>query len=61
MWPWNQMTGFPRPNTAPGGTFPNSLTTRAPGPTPTVRDMIDYQGLVDPARRLGFDYDDVPH
>jgi hypothetical protein len=25
-----------------------------------VRDMIDYQGSMDPARRLGFDYDDVP-
>jgi len=60
MWPWNQMTGGFRPNTAPGGNFPNSSTTRAPGPTPAVRDMIDYQGLIDPARRLGFDYDDVP-
>lgn len=60
MWPWNQVTGGDRPMTAPGGNFPHSLITNAPGPTPRVRDMIDYQGLKSPASRLGFDYDDVP-
>jgi tyrosinase len=60
MWPWNQVTGSPRPPTAPGGAFPASLITSAPGPSPTVGAMIDYQGLLSPAARLGFDYDDVP-
>jgi hypothetical protein len=25
-----------------------------------VRDMLDYQGVVTLADRMGFDYDDVP-
>lgn len=37
-----------------------SPLTKAPGPRPNVRSMIDYQGVRDPAGRLGFDYDDVP-
>jgi tyrosinase len=60
MWPWNQITGSPRPPAAPGGNFPNSLVVSVPGLTPAVRDMIDYQGVLKPASRLGFDYDDVP-
>lgn len=60
MWPWNQVTGFPRPPTAPGGRFPPSLLASAPGLTPKVRDLIDYQGVKTPGARLGFDYDDVP-
>lgn len=60
MWPWNQITQAPRPNTAPGGNFPPSVLTSAPGLTPAVRHMIDYQGTMMPASRLGFDYDDVP-
>lgn len=60
MWPWNQVVGDPRPLTAPGGTFPPSSLASAPGLTPTVRSMIDYQGVRTPASRLGFDYDDVP-
>jgi tyrosinase len=60
MWPWNQDMNPPRPNTAPGGGFPNSLGTDAPGLSPAVRDMIDYQGILTHSRRLGFDYDDVP-
>jgi hypothetical protein len=28
--------------------------------SPTVRDMIDFQGVVSLANRLGFGYDDVP-
>jgi tyrosinase len=59
MWPWNGVTGPPRPATAPGGTFPASVSTPAPGPTPTVGAMIDYQAVAGgPA--LGFAYDDVP-
>jgi len=60
MWPWNQVTTRPRPVTAPGGTLAASPTVNAPGPMPTVGDMMDYQGVIDPGNRLGFDYDDVP-
>jgi tyrosinase len=59
MWPWNGVTTSPRPSTAPGGSMPSSAITTAPGPTPTVRSMIDYQG-VNGGAYLGFDYDDVP-
>jgi tyrosinase len=65
MWPWNQITGDlsmqnPRPPTAPGGNFPASKIINFPGLTPAVKDMIDYQGGLNHASRLGFDYDDVP-
>ena len=60
MWPWNGITTPPRPSTAPGGTLAPSPLTSAPGPSPTVRDVIDYQGVHTSADRLGFDYDDVP-
>jgi tyrosinase len=60
MWPWNQVTGGERPMTAPGGTLATSPTANAPGPMPIVGDMIDYQGVINPGNRLGFDYDDVP-
>jgi tyrosinase len=59
MWPWNGVTGAPRPPTAPGGGFPPSRSTTAPGATPTVRSMIDYQAVAG-GRPLGFAYDDVP-
>lgn len=62
MWPWNQVTGSgspsDRPKTAPGGNFPPSPAGNAPDLTPTVGDMIDYQGVFDVGNRLGFDYDD---
>jgi len=60
MWPWNGVTGGMRPSTAPGGQFPSSALTAAPGPKPMVRDMIDYQGHHAPGVDLAFDYDDVP-
>jgi tyrosinase len=64
MWPWNQITGTgefdDRPPTAPGGNLPRSSVVNFPGLTPAVSDMIDYQGILQPANRLGFDYDDVP-
>jgi tyrosinase len=60
MWPWNQVTGTGAPNdrppTAPGGTLAASPGATAPGPTPMVGDMIDYQGGIDPENRLGFGY-----
>jgi tyrosinase len=59
MWPWNGVTGGTRPDTAPGGSLVASALTSAPGPTPVVRSMIDYQA-VNGGAHLGFDYDDVP-
>jgi len=59
MWPWNGITGGQRPPTAPGGGLATSASATAPGPQPRVRDCLDYQGVVAPAARMGFDYDDV--
>jgi tyrosinase len=59
MWPWNGITGAPRPPTAPGGGLANSPCVSGPGPQPLVRDSLDYQDLVAATSRLGFDYDDV--
>ena len=59
MWPWNGVTGAPRPSTAPGGTLASSPSTTAPGAQPRVRAMIDYQAVSGGAP-LGFAYDDVP-
>ncbi|MEY2561249.1 MAG: tyrosinase [Verrucomicrobiota bacterium] len=60
MWPWNGVTGPPRPPTAPGGALAASPFVNAPGPQPRVKDCLDYQGRINVAGRLGFDYDDVP-
>ena len=60
MWPWNGITGPPRPPTAPGGTMASSPCVSAPGLSPHVRDSLDFQGKVSAASNLGFDYDDVP-
>ena len=60
MWPWNGITGAPRPPTAPGGALAASPCVSAPGPQPRVSDSLDYQGSVNAVSRLGFDYDDVP-
>lgn len=60
MWPWNGITGPPRPPTAPGGTMAPSPCVSAPGLSPRVRDSLDFQGKVSAASNLGFDYDDVP-
>ncbi len=59
MWPWNGVTGSPRPSTAPGGSLANSPCTTFPGPQPRVADMLDFQGKIAPTNRLAFDYDDV--
>jgi tyrosinase len=59
MWPWNGITGPPRPPTAPGGTMAPSPCVAAPGPSPQVRASLDYQGRISDLSRLGFDYDDV--
>jgi tyrosinase len=59
MWPWNGITGPPRPPTAPGGGMAASPSVSAPGTQPRVRSSLDYQGRVNLASRLGFDYDDA--
>jgi tyrosinase len=59
MWPWNGVTGSPRPPTAPGGAMATSPCVSAPGSQPRVRDCLDYQGSVNVVSRMGFDYDDV--
>jgi tyrosinase len=59
MWPWNGVTGAPRPATAPGGRFASSPVTSAPGDRPTVGSMIDHQA-VGGGSPLAFAYDDVP-
>ncbi len=59
MWPWNGITGGSRPPTAPGGPMAASALVTAPGPQPIVQSSLDYQGSVNAASRLGFDYDDV--
>jgi tyrosinase len=59
MWPWNGITGGTRPPTAPGGAMSASLCVAAPGDQPQVHQTLDYQGTLNAASRLGFDYDDV--
>lgn len=59
MWPWNGITGGDRPTTAPGGPLAASPLTSAPGPSPLVRQMLDYQGVAN-GPDLCFAYDDVP-
>lgn len=64
MWPWDGVTdpnNVVRPQTAPGGGLPASPLASAPGNAPTVRSMFDWQGVLNPASRLGFDYDTVPY
>jgi len=60
MWPWNGVTGTGAPNdrppTAPGGTLAASPAAAAPGPTPMVGDMIDFQAVNNSENRLGFGY-----
>lgn len=59
MWPWNGVTTPPRPPIAPGGTLAPSPSTGAPGPSPRVRNCLDYHGTINAVARMGFDYDDV--
>lgn len=59
MWPWNGITGGQRPPNAPGGPMAPSPCVSAPGLQPRVQSSLDYQGAVNAASRMGFDYDDV--
>lgn len=60
MWPWNADTAPPRPPTAPRIPFPVVSTAPAPGPAPTVGEMIDYSGFRDAASDMNFAYDNIP-
>jgi tyrosinase len=60
MWPWDDDTNFPRPDNAPRTPFPDGAIAQGPGATPTVGDMIDYQGFLNETACLGYGYDDVP-
>jgi tyrosinase len=60
MWPWNNVTNFPRPNFAPRSPLTDSKMVTAPGLTPEVGGLIDLQGSFAGGNGLGFDYDDVP-
>jgi tyrosinase len=60
MWPWNNVTGFPRPDNAPRTPFPSTPTATAPDAAATVGDMIDYLGLLNAQSHMNFAYDDVP-
>jgi tyrosinase len=60
IWPWNQSITPPRPTfPPPRGPMPHSSLTSAPGGTPRIQDMIDYQAARG-GQPLGYDYDDVP-
>jgi tyrosinase len=61
LWPWDGDTQPPRPTIPPPRVgMPASPTTLAPGRQPTLGAMIDFEGSVSPAQRLGFGYDAVP-
>jgi tyrosinase len=65
MWPWNVSDPRPRPqfipppSRSPRGTLARSPITTAPGDSPTVGDLIDYQAITSGSVSLGFDYDDL--
>ena len=61
LWPWDNDTGAPRPHNAPRTPFPVVATAPGPGPVPTVGDMIDYLGLLNPRSDMNFAYDVVPY
>lgn len=64
LWPWNGVRGDgsaanPRPRVdPPRSPFPRSPVVSRPSATPTIREMVDYQGIYEDDS-LGFDYDDV--
>jgi tyrosinase len=64
QWPWNGDTLAPRPPQAPYGEYPTVKKGYKvlPKPTsiPTIEEVIDYKGRLDPNNSIGFDYDNVP-
>lgn len=74
LWPWDLDHDLIRPtrswnfqNIGSGNVpqinlrFPSSPITTAPGPSPTVEDMIDHQGRLNGGITMGFDYDKIPY
>ncbi|NQX38824.1 Common central domain of tyrosinase [Pedobacter steynii] len=74
LWPWDMDNAPIRParrwnfqNVPPGIVpqinikFPSSIATNAPGISPTLESMIDYQGRLNAGITLGFDYDEIPY
>lgn len=59
MWPWNGDTTGLRPPSAPRAPLLGSPVVTGPPATPTVGDLIDFQGQTG-IPPCGFDYDDVP-
>ena len=59
MWPWNGVTGDPRPATTPRRPLLASQVVTGPPDVPRVGDLVDYQGRLG-APPCGFDYDDLP-
>lgn len=63
QWPWNGDTRAPRPPQAPYGEYPTVKKGYKvlPKPTsqPTIEEVIDYKGRLDPNNSIGFDYDNV--
>ena len=60
LWPWDGDTVDPRPSFVPPRTaLAASTMVAAPGPTPRLRDMLDYYAIHG-GTELGFGYDDVP-
>jgi tyrosinase len=60
LWPWSGLTGGGLPATTPRPPFGVVPTAAAPRPTPSVRDMIDYGGVLQPGSDMDFCYDAVP-
>ena len=64
QWPWNGDDQPPRPQQTPYGEYPTPHkgyeVLPKPTPTPTIEEVIDYKGRLDPHNSVGFDYDNVP-
>ena len=60
MWPWNGITGGPRPPTAPGGAHgPVAVRQRAGTVAARARQRWTTKASSALRRTMGFDYDDV--
>ena len=64
QWPWNGDNAAPRPPQAPYGEYPTPKkdykVLPKPSPAPTIEEVVDYKGRLDPHHSVGFDYDNVP-
>lgn len=66
MWPWDQSSSIEYPGERPNQRFPAFPASVVRGlwpaaaANPAPADVIDYQGIEDRGRDMGFCYDDVP-